>query len=59
MPPASTQNLNAKLSLSSESDRRDEPTGIRWEEAVIQSSAPPVRIIGAASSYQGGYRVDN
>ena len=60
MPPDSTQNLNAKLSAPRESERPRGEDGIRWETPVIQGSAPPVRIVGAASRYQGGgYRVDN
>jgi hypothetical protein len=59
MPPDSTQNLNAKLSAR----RGGEQTragSITWKALAspIQSSAPPVRIVGAASSYRGGYRVE-
>jgi hypothetical protein len=32
--------------------------GISWKASAIQSSAPPVRIVGSRSRYQGGYRVN-
>ena len=57
MPPDSTQNLNAKLSARSDAERRQTESGIRWEPSPIQHSAPPVRIVGAASSYRGGYLI--
>lgn len=58
MPPVSTQNLNAKLSAKRRELRSQGGAGISWRATPIQSSAPPVRIVGAASSYQGGYRVN-
>jgi hypothetical protein len=57
MPPDSTQNLNAKLSARSDAEQRQAESGIRWEPSPIQHSSPPVRIVGAASSYRGGYLV--
>lgn len=54
MPPDSTQNLNAKLSASRTGERSPADGGIRFDGPPIQSSAPPVRIIGAAARYQGG-----
>jgi hypothetical protein len=58
MPPNSTQNLNAKLSLQSTGGPPRDNAGINWETSPIQTSAPPVRIVGAASSsYRGGYHV--
>jgi hypothetical protein len=58
MPPVSTQNLNAKLSARPSDKRSRGGVGISWRATPIQNSAPPVRIVGAASSYQGGYRVN-
>jgi hypothetical protein len=58
MPPTSTQNLNAKLSTPPESERPQGEVGIHWEGPAIHSSAPPIRIVGAGSRYQGGYRVN-
>ena len=57
MPPASTQNLNAKLSGNRRSERR-RVGFIAWKASPIQSSAPPVRIVGEARRYRGGYRVN-
>jgi hypothetical protein len=59
MPPAATQNLNAKLSGSRGGERPNGAHGIRWEEPAIHSSAPPIRIVSAASRLRGGYRVNN
>jgi hypothetical protein len=58
MPPDSTQNLNAKLSATRQAETRRAGSDIRWQASPIQSSAPPVRIVGAATPYQGGYRVN-
>jgi hypothetical protein len=58
MPPASTQNLNAKLSAPPSGGRAQGGIGISWAATPIHNSAPPVRIVGAASRYQGGYRVN-
>lgn len=58
MPPAPTQNLNAKLSAVRPAGRPQPGSDISWKAPAIQSSAPPVRIVGAASGYRGGYRVD-
>jgi hypothetical protein len=57
MPPDSTQNLNAKLSGRRRSERRR--VGFTaWKASPIQSSAPPVRIVGEAVRYRGGYRLN-
>jgi hypothetical protein len=56
MPPDATQNLNSKLSAKQESEQGQDK-GITWQESPIQSSAPPVRIVGAAASYRGGYHL--
>jgi hypothetical protein len=58
MTPTSTQNLNAKLSAPERPKRTDRGIGISWSATAIHSSAPPVRIVGARSRYQGGYRVN-
>ena len=56
-PPAATQKLNAKLGASDGRGASDS-IGLSWRASAIHSSAPPVRIIGAGSRYQGGYRVN-
>ena len=58
MPPHSTQNLNAKLSDRRRAAQRRAGRNINWKASPIRISGPPVRIVGAASSYRGGYRVD-
>jgi hypothetical protein len=61
MPPPSTQNLNAKLSNRRDAEPQPAGGGLIWKALAtpLQGSTPPVRIVGAASSYRGGYRVDN
>lgn len=56
MPPAATQNLNAKLTGRPGAGRAEGGSGIRTPS--IHTSGPPVRIVGAASRYRGGYRVE-
>jgi hypothetical protein len=51
----STQNINSKLRPNPKAPRG---TGVSWSASAIQSSAPPVRIVGARARYQGGYRVN-
>ena len=58
MPPDSTQNLNAKLSDRRQAESPPVGSDISWQAPPIQSSAPPIRIVGAARPYRGGYRVD-
>lgn len=56
MPPNSTQNLNARLSLVSTSPSRPGgPLGLT--PPAIQSSASPVRIVSRPAQYQGGYHL--
>ena len=50
----STQNLNAKLSVRT---RRTAP-GTATQRAQRRGAAPLVRIAGARSNWQGGYRVN-
>jgi hypothetical protein len=55
----STQNLNSKLSPSVQrGPAPPKAAGMNWTASAIQSSAPPVRIVGSRSRYQGGYRVN-
>jgi hypothetical protein len=59
MPPtASTSNLNGNLSAKLETAERSSNVGISWAASPIQSSAPPVRIVGAARRYRGGYHLN-
>jgi hypothetical protein len=57
MPPNSTQNLNAKLSLNAIATQRQ--AGIRpsFSPSPIQSYSPPVQIIRGPASYRGGYHL--
>jgi hypothetical protein len=57
MPPNSTQNLNAKLSLP--------PVGVRRSGRPAPSFIPPIRssasgvkIVGGPARYRGGYHVN-
>ena len=54
-PP--TQNLNSRPP-SAHRQTASGSIGISWKASAIQSSSPPVRIVGARSRYQGGYRVN-
>lgn len=53
-----TQNLNSKLSRDPRPADSKDRVGISWTQSAIQSSAPPVRIVGVARRYRGGYRVN-
>ncbi len=53
-----TQNLNSKLRPDPRTAGSQDRVGISWTESPIRSSAPPVRIVGVARRYQGGYRVN-
>jgi hypothetical protein len=57
MPPNSTQNLNAKLSLTTASQERSGSSGISLTPSPIQSSAPPNQIVGGPAQYRGGYHL--
>jgi len=57
MPPNSTQNLNAKLSAPAGGFAQQGESRINLKASAIQGSAPPVRIVGAASTYRGGYHL--
>ena len=56
MPPNSTQNLNAKLSLTTAAAHRAGPAAPSLSRPPIHSG-PPVQIVGAAARYQGGYHL--
>lgn len=55
MPPNSTQNLNAKLSLKQTQQERSGSTGIYLMPPPIQSYSPPNQIVGGPTQYRGGY----
>jgi hypothetical protein len=57
MPPNSTQNLNAKLSPNDPARQRSEECAPTFSPPPIQQAGPPVRIVGAAARYQGGYHL--
>ena len=55
MPPNSTQNLNAKLSLTAVSSQRSDASRPTLSPPPIQSSAPSTKIVGGPRQYRGGY----
>jgi len=57
MPPNSTQNLNAKLSLTTVTQERPGGTGISLTPSPIQGSTPPNQIVGGPAQYRGGYHL--
>jgi hypothetical protein len=57
MPPNSTQNLNAKLSLKQTQQGRSGGTGIHFTPPPIQSYSPPNQIVGGLAQYHGGYHL--
>jgi hypothetical protein len=57
MPPNSTQNLNAKLSLTASAQERPGGTGISLTPPPIQSSSPPNQIVSGTARYRGGYHL--
>jgi hypothetical protein len=58
MPPNSTQNLNAKLSLTRVGERRAGGSAPSFAPPPIHSSAPRNKIVGGASQYRGGYHLN-
>jgi hypothetical protein len=58
MPPNSTQNLNAKLSLTQAGGQRAGGSAPSFAPPPIHSSAPQNKIVGAASPYRGGYCIN-
>jgi hypothetical protein len=57
MPPNSTQNLNAKLSLKQTQQEPSAGTGIYLTPPPIQSYSPPNQIVGGPATYRGGYHL--
>jgi hypothetical protein len=57
MPPNSTQNLNAKLSLTRTAQERSVGSCISLTPSPIQGSAPPNQIVGGPTQYRGGYHL--
>jgi hypothetical protein len=57
MPPNSTQNLNAKLTLTATSPLRPGGPALEFAPPPIQSSGPPNQIVGGPVRYQGGYHL--
>ena len=57
MPPNSTQNLNAKLSLTADASPRSGAATPSLSPPPIHHSGPPVQIVGASARYQGGYHL--
>jgi hypothetical protein len=57
MPPNSTQNLNAKLSLKPASPLRPGGPGLSFTPPPIQSSGPANQIVSGPARYRGGYHL--
>ena len=57
MPPNSTQNLNAKLSLKATAAQRHAGSRPSFSPPPIRSYSPPVQIVGRPASYRGGYHL--
>ena len=57
MPPNSTQNLNAKLSLTASAGRVKVGLRPSFTPPPIQTYSPPVQIVGATAGYRGGYHL--
>jgi hypothetical protein len=55
MPPNSTQNLNAKLTLTADTEEHPASAVQGFAPSPIQSSGPPVQIVGGSAPYLGGY----
>jgi hypothetical protein len=58
MPPNSTQNLNAKLSLTAVAEQRSGRAVPNFAPPRIHGSAPRIKIVGGASHYRGGYHLN-
>ena len=56
MPPNSTQNLNAKLTLIA-SPAQAQTGSPSFAPPPIQLYSPPVQIVGGPASYRGGYHL--
>jgi hypothetical protein len=58
MPPNSTQNLNAKLSLREVGQQRTGGPAPSFAPPPIHSSAPRNKIVSGPSHYRGGYHLN-
>jgi hypothetical protein len=58
MPRNSTQNLNAKLSLTQVGEQRAGGPVPRVAPPPIHSSAAQIKIVGGSSQYRGGYHLN-
>ena len=57
MPPNSTQNLNARLSLTTTTQERPGGTSISLTPSPIQGYSPPNQIVSRPAPYRGGYHL--
>jgi hypothetical protein len=58
MPPNSTQNLNAKLSLTRVGEQGSGRPAPSFTLPLTHSAAPEVKIVSGASRYRGGYHLN-
>jgi hypothetical protein len=58
MPPNSTQNLNAKLSLTQVVRQRRNDPAPRFAPRPSGGSASQTKIVGGPSPYRGGYHLN-
>jgi hypothetical protein len=58
MPPNSTQNLNAKLSLTAAGGQGTGGSVPSFAPPPIHSAAPQIKIVGGTSQYRGGYHLN-
>jgi hypothetical protein len=58
MPPNSTQNLNAKLSLTSVGERRSGGPTLSFAPPAVQNYSSQLKIVGGPSHYRGGYHLN-
>ena len=58
MPPNSTQNLNAKLSLTQVGRQRNGGPGPSFTPRPSRNSASQTKIVGGPSHYRGGYHLN-
>jgi hypothetical protein len=58
MPPNSTQNLNAKLSLARVGRQRPGDPAPAFAPRPSRGSASQTKIVGGPSHYRGGYHLN-
>jgi hypothetical protein len=58
MPPNSTQNLNAKLSLTQVEQQRSGARGANLRPRSSRGSASQTKIVGGPGQYRGGYHLN-